>query len=129
MLLRKLVVAVCPLLMCLLACIFFRWLDSLPSLPQFFVFAFKGLLLGACVALLLPLAGIRCQNNGLVRWLFVAAGVLFLFLLYQYLETMRVVDWPALRTLVSINGQVILVESTVMGFLTVTALMNRTRKG
>ncbi len=127
MLLRKLVAAFCPLLLCLLTCILFRWLDGLMDAGDFFLFALKGLLLGVCVALLLPVAGITSKTNGLVRWLFVAAGILFLFLLYQYLETRRVLHWPLLKSLISINGQVVLVESAVMGFLLLTAVFNRKR--
>lgn len=127
MLLRKLVAALCPLLLCLLTCILFRWLDGLMDPGNFFLFVLKGVLLGTCVALLLPVAGITSRTNGLVRWLFVAAGILFLFLLYQYLETMGVVNWPGLKSLISINGQVILVESVVMGFLLITGLFNRKR--
>lgn len=127
MLLRKLVAALCPLLLCLLTCILFRWLDGLMEAGNFFLFAVKGVLLGVCIALLLPVAGITSRTNGLVRWLFVAAGILFLFLFYQYLETIGVVNWPGLKSLISINGQVVLVESVVMGFLLVTGLLNRKR--
>ena len=43
--------------------------------------------------------------------------------MYQYLETRGVVNWPALRAVISINGQVVLTESTVMGFLALTAAL------
>jgi hypothetical protein len=127
MLLRKLVAALCPLLLCLLTCILFRWLDGLMKEGDFFLFVFKGLLLGLCVALLLPVAGITTRSNGLMPWLFVAAGVLALLLFYQYLETLRVVSWPALKALISINGQVVLAESAVTGFLLLTGFLGRRR--
>ena len=127
MLLRKLVAALTPLLLCLLTSVLFRWLDGLMPSGNFFLFVLKGLLLGLCVALLLPVAGISTRNNGLMHWLFVAAVVLALLVLYQYLETVRVVNWPALKTLISINGQVVLVESTVMGFLLLTGILGRRR--
>ena len=127
MLLRKLVAAVCPLLLCLFTCMIFYWLDGLTERGSFFPFALKGVVLGVCVALLLPAAGITCQTNGLVRWLFVAAGALFVLLLYQYLENIRALSWPWLKAMVSISGQPVLVESVVMGFLLVTAVLNRNR--
>lgn len=127
MLLRKLVAALCPPLLCLLTCILFRWLDGLMDAGDFFLFALKGLLLGACISLLLPLAGITTKSNGLIPWLYVAAGILFLLLSYQYLETIQVIHFAAAKALISINGQVVLVESTVMGFLLVTAILNRKR--
>ncbi len=127
MLLRKLVAALCPLLLCLLTCLLFGWLDSRTGGKAFETFVLKGLLLGCCIALLLPLAGISSTNNGLVFYLFVAAGALLLLLLYQYLETIHVVHWPVLKSLVSINGQVVMVEGSVMGFLLLTGLLNRKR--
>lgn len=128
MLMRKLVATLCPLLLCLVVCVLYRWLDGLFASGDFFLFLLKGVLLGVCVALLLPIAGISARNNGLVRLLYVASGLLLLFLTYQYLETVGAVSLPALRSIVSINGQVVLVESTVMGFLTVTALLNGKKK-
>lgn len=127
MLLRKLVASLCPLLLCLLTCVLFRWLDGLLVPGDFFGFVLKGLLLGCCVALLLPLAGITTRSNGLIPWLFVAAGVLLLLVFYQYLETIHVVNWPVLKALISINGQVVLVESTLAGFLLLAATLNRKR--
>jgi len=128
MLLRKLVAALCPVLLCLLCCILFLWLDGLLQAGNFFLFLLKGLLLGCIVGLLLPVAGITTRNNGLILWLFVAAGLLLLLLLYQYLETMHVVNWPVLKALITINGQVVLAEGTVAGFLLLTGIMARIRK-
>lgn len=127
MLLRKLVAALCPLLLCLVTCVLFRWLDGLLPSGSFFLFLLKGLLLGFCVALLLPVAGISTKSNGLIPWLFVAAGTLAVLMLYQYLETVGVVSWPALKALISINGQVVLVEGTVTGFLLLTGVLGRKR--
>ena len=127
MLLRRVVVVACPLLLCLLTAFLFQRLDVLMEAGNFFLFVGKGLLLGVCIGLLLPVAGITLQNNGLVRWLYGAAGLLLLLLLYQYLENMRVVQWAALKALVSINGQVILLESAIVGFLVLTAAMHSKR--
>ena len=128
MLMRKLLVVLGPLMMCLLTCLIFRWLDGLLAAGNFFLYAIKGVALGVCVGLLLPVAGIYTRNTGLTGWLYVAAGLLLITLTCQYLEAVRVVNWPALKAIISINGQVILVESTVMGFLVLTALLGGKRK-
>ena len=127
MLLRRLVTSLAPLLLCLLTCIVFRWLDGLMDSGNFFLFVLKGFALGLCIGLLLPIAGISTRANGLIPWLYTAIGMILLLLLYQYLESIRLVHWPILKTLITINGQVILVESTVVGFLLVTALLHPKR--
>jgi len=129
MLLRKLLVVVGPLLLCLITCTLFKWLDALLTTGDFFLYMLKGVTLGVCVALMLPVAGLSLRGTGLTQWMYAAAGLLLLTLLYQYLETLHVVDWPALRAMISINGQVVLVESTVMGYLTLTAVFNRRAQG
>ena len=129
MLLRKLLVVVGPLLLCLITCTLFKWLDTLPVAGDFFLYVLKGITLGVCVALMLPVAGITTRGVGLTVCMYAAAGLLLLMLLYQYMETIHAVNWPALRAMISINGQVVLVESTVMGYLTLTAALNRHRRG
>ncbi|MEG0740795.1 MAG: hypothetical protein RSB91_04020 [Clostridia bacterium] len=124
MLLRRLVAALCPLLLCMLTCVLFRWLDGLLGASAFFSFLLKGLFTGLCLALVLPLSGIRLRTNGLMPCLLIGAGLLLLLLGYQYLETLGVLHSPLLLTLISINGQVILAESAVMGFMCLTALLN-----
>ena len=127
MLLRKLAAALGPLLLCLVVCAAFRWVDGLLGAANFFAFLLKGLLLGLCLALVLPLAGVSARTNGLVPWLFAGAGLLLILLAYQYLETSGVLHSALLLNLISIHGQVVLVESTVMGYLCATALMYRRR--
>ena len=61
--------------------------------------------------------------------LYIGAGILLMTLGYQYLETVGAVHWPALKAIISINGQVVLIESTVMGTLALTALLNRRHAG
>ena len=129
MLMRKMLVVLGPVLLCVVTCAVFRWLDGMMPAGSFFLFMFKGVALGACVALLLPVAGIRVITTGLVPLLFVAAALLFATLLYQYLETVEVLNWPVLRAIISINGQVVLVESAMMGYLALTALLCRKRVG
>ena len=56
MLLRRLVAALGPLLLCVLVCAVFRWLDGMIGAASFLAFLLKGALLGAALALTLPLA-------------------------------------------------------------------------
>ena len=114
MLLRKLVAALCPLLLCIVLCLLYRWLDGVLAAGLFGSFLLKGLLLGVALALIIPLAGLRCHAKGLQPWLYVG---------YQYLETIGAVHSQLLLSLFTLNGQVILVESAAAGFMTVTALL------
>ena len=53
MLLRRLVAALGPLLLCVLVCAVFRWLDGMIEAASFLAFLLKGALLGAALALTL----------------------------------------------------------------------------
>ena len=128
MLMRKLLVIFGPLLLCLLTCVLFMWMDAWFAAGSFFQYVCKGICLGVGVALMLPVAGIGVRDSGLVSMLWIAAALLLTTLGYQYMETVGVVHWPALKAIISINGQVVLIESTVMGYLTLTALLGRKRK-
>lgn len=127
MLLRKLTAAFAPLLLCIVVCTAFRWVDGLLGSGSFLAFAVKGALLGAALALTLPSAGVRAHTNGLTGWLLLGAGVLLAVLIYQYLETAGLVHVPALQAVMGFNGQVVLVESAAMGYMTVTGLLYRRR--
>ena len=122
MLLRRLVAALGPLLLCVLVCAVFRWLDGMIGAASFLAFLLKGALLGAALALTLPLAGIRARTNGLTGWLLAVA------LAYQYLETEGLVSVPVLRAVLSINGQVVLTEGAALGYLCTTAVLYRPRR-
>lgn len=125
MLLRKLVAAFCPLLLCLGVCLAFRWIDGWLGSGALAAFVFKGVLLGAALGLTLPIAGIRAYTNGLAKWLLLGAGVLLAVLVYQSLEVAGVLHVAFLRSVLGVNGQVVLVESTAMGYLTCTGLLYR----
>ena len=127
MLLRKLMATLCPLILCAVVCTLFKWLDSWLGSSHFWAFALKGALLGAALALTLPVAGIRARTNGLAGWLLAGAALLLLAIVYQHLETTGAVHWPVLASVMAFNGQVVLVESAVMGYLTVTGLWYRKR--
>lgn len=125
MLLRKLVAALCPLLLCIVLCLLYRWLDGVLGAGLFWSFLLKGLLLGVMLALIIPLAGLRCHSKGLQPWLYVGAALLAVTLCYQYLETTGVVHSALLLSLFTLNGQVILIEGAAAGFMTVTALLSK----
>lgn len=127
MLLRKMVAALCPLMLCALVCTVFRWIDGLMGSGAFWAFVIKGVLLGAALALVLPAAGVRAHTNGLTGWLWLGAGLLFAAVMYQYLETEGVLHLPVLASMMAFNGQVVLVESTAMGYMASAALWYRRR--
>ena len=127
MLLRRLMVALCPLLLCALSCTVFRWIDGWLSSGAFWAFVMKGLLLGALLAVVLPIAGVRFYTNGLTGWLLLGTGLMAAAVVYQWLETTGAVHWPILASIMAFNGQVVLVESTLMGYMTAAALWFRRR--
>ena len=128
MLMRRLLAVFGPIVLCLLTCAVFMWLDRWFAPGSFFLYALKGIVLGLCVALVLPAAGISAKNTGLTPMLFIGAGLLLLTLVYQYMETVGAVSVPALRATLSINAQVVLIESTVMGYLALAGVLNRRRR-
>lgn len=127
MLLRKLMAAICPLALCTVVCTLFRWLDGALGSSHFWAFALKGALLGAALALILPIAGVRARTNGLAGWLLAGAALLAAALLYQYLESTGAMHVPLLKALLSFNGQVVLVEGAAVGYLTAAGLLYRRR--
>ncbi len=124
MLLRKLLAALCPLLLCILLTLVFRWLDSLGWLSSFLGFAIKGLLLGAVLALILPIGGVKSRMNGLQLWLLTGAGLLLVLVLLQYLASVGALQLAWLQML-GLNGQMVLVESAAAGFMLMTVALNR----
>lgn len=113
MLLRKLVAALCPPLLCLLLCAAFRWLDGWLG-AVFISYLVKGLCLGACLALIPPIAGVKTRLTGLTVWLLAGAGLLAVLLLLQYLDSVGAMRlWAIFKA----NGQTVLVEGTVMGYM------------
>ena len=127
MLLRKLVAALWPLLLCAVVCLVFRWVDGWLGSASFWAFVIKGALLGAALAFSLPAAGVKAHTNGLAGWLLLGAGLMAAVILYQYLEITGAVHVPVLQAVFSFNGQVVLVESAVAGYLTACGLWYRKR--
>lgn len=115
MLLRKLLAALGPPLLCAATCALYRWMDTWLA-AGYFSFLLKGLLLGACLALIPPVAGARTRLTGLSGWLLAGAGLLAAVLIYQYLESTGAVRWPAVLAVVGLGGQSVLAESAALGF-------------
>lgn len=127
MFLRKALVALGPVVLCLLSCVLFRWLDTLFASSDYFGFLLKGLLLGAAIGLVLPAAGIQTRHTGLTGYLYVASGILFAVLAYQCLETARVLSWPLMRAIVSTSGASVLAEAAMLAFTLLTAVLQPKR--
>ncbi len=121
MFLRKLLVIVLPLLICLALGFLFPFMsEQLPDLG-FFQNVLKGLLLGAALALMIPLAGGR-RRDPFAKLLWAPAGILFFVVLYQFLHQAGQANVEGLNLLYTNNGQVVLVENAFLGFLFTTAL-------
>ena len=129
MFLRKLTVIVVPLCMLALLCLV---LPLLFSLNWFFGGFFIGLLLGAFLSLLLPLAGATRLREPFAWLLWIPATVILLILLVQYLASVDVGrDLPVLRLLVVPSGSsgswIVALESAFAAYL--LAFSIRTGKG
>ena len=127
MLLRKLVAAFCPLLMCAVVCVVFRWVDGALGSGSFWAFSIKGAVLGAALALSLPAAGVKAHTNGLAGWMLAGAAALAAVVIYQYLERAGLVHMPVMLAILGFNGQVVLVESAFAGYLLTCGLWYRRR--
>ena len=118
--------AVCPLLLCILLSIAYRWIDGLGWLSGFWGYALKGLLLGVCLALTLPAGGVKSRMNDLQPWFLGGVGLLAALILLQYLAFAQVVRL-LLLDLLGVNPQLVLVEGAAIGFMLVTVILNRRR--
>ncbi len=114
MLLRKLAAFVCPLLICLFLCLAFGWLDGVLQ-ASFFSYLIKGLALGAGLALIPPLAGVKARLTGLSKWLLAGAALLIAALTLQYLQSIGTLNASFIP--VRLNGQTVLIESAVLGYM------------
>ena len=122
MFLRKLTVIVVPLALGWALCVLFPLLSGL----GFWSNVLKGLLLGAGLALLLPLSGAGRKKEPFAGLLWVPALLLMLTVGYQYLHSIGAASVPMLNNLATTDGQVVLVECVLVGYMTLQSL--RTRK-
>ncbi|MBR3428600.1 MAG: hypothetical protein IKG87_00725 [Clostridia bacterium] len=119
MFLRKLTVIMVPLCMLVLLCLL---MPMLFSLDWFFGGLLIGLLLGAFLSLLLPLAGATRMREPFAWLLWVPAAVILLVLLYQFLASADVGrSIPVLRLLAVPSGSsgswIIALESAFAAYL------------
>ena len=121
MFLRKLTVMVLPLLMTAGVCLLLQLLNGL----GFFSWALGGLILGAVLALLLPLSGATSRKEPFASLLWVPLLVLILVVAYQYLHTSGILVLPVLSMLATTQTIVILVECAFIGFMACTSLRTR----
>ena len=127
MLLRRMMAALGPLVLCILTCSVFRLLDGWLGSSDFWGFAARGAVLGAALAFVLPCAGVRAHTTGLTSWMLLGAFLMLAVIVYQYLEATGELHWPVLASMMDVNGQVILVESAAGGYMTAAALWYRRR--
>ena len=122
MFLRKLTVMVAPLLLALGLCLLFPVMGGL----GFWSNVLKGLLMGVVLALLLPISGAGRKREPFAGLLWVPAVVLALAVTYQYLESIGTVNWPVLSMLTTRDGQVVMVECALTGYMAAQCI--RTKK-
>ena len=122
MFLRKLTVMVAPLLLALGLCLLVPVMGGL----GFWSNVLKGLLMGVVLALLLPLSGAGRKREPFAGLLWVPAVVLALVVAYQYLESIGTVNWPVLSMLTTRDGQVVMVECALTGYMAAQCI--RTKK-
>ena len=122
MFLRKLTVMVAPLLLAAGLCLLFPVMGGL----GFWSNVLKGLLMGVVLALLLPLSGAGRKREPFAGLLWVPAVALALVVTYQYLESIGTVNWPVLSMLTTRDGQVVMVECALTGYMAAQCI--RTKK-
>ncbi len=116
MLLRKLLVILLPLLICLLLAVTYPLLGSLLAQQIFWQFTLKGALTGAALALLVPLMGGR-KREEFSRLYWAPTALIFLLLLYQCLQQAGALKTDPLAFISTMDTQILLVESAFFGFL------------
>lgn len=121
MFLRKLVVIVLPLAMAALLSFLLPVMDGMP----FWTEVFKGLTLGAALALLLPLCGSTRKREPFTGLMWTPLIALSIAVLGQYLYIIGI-SIPVLELLHTSDSQVVLVESLFIGYMGVQLL--RTKK-
>ena len=125
MFLRKLTVILVPLGMLLLVCLL------VPVFSAMSLFAgslLLGALIGALLALLLPLAGATRLREPFAWLLFIPAAVVILVMLYQFLALNQIGhQLPLLRLLATSDARIITAESAFAAYM--IAFSVRTGRG
>lgn len=113
MFLRKLMVMVVPLLLVMVVCLLLPLLGGL----GFWSNVLKGTLMGAALALLLPLSGAGRKREPFAGLLWIPALLLMLVVGYQYAASLGGANLPVLALLITDNPQVVLTESAFVGYM------------
>ena len=125
MFLRKLTVLLVPLGMLLVLCLLVPLFGAMDS---FFGPLLLGAVLGALLALLLPLAGATRMREPFAWLLWIPAAVILLLLLYQFLAVNGTgQDLPVLRLLATGDTRIITAEAAFAAYM--LAFSIRTGKG
>ena len=125
MFLRKLTVLLVPLGMLLVLCLLVPLFGTMDS---FFGPLLLGAVLGALLALLLPLAGATRMREPFAWLLWIPAAVILLILLYQFLAANgNGQDLPVLRLLATGDTRIITAEAAFAAYM--LAFSIRTGKG
>ena len=126
MFLRKLTVMVLPLLLLTGLCFLLPCMDQLPL--GAFNEAVKGLTLGICLALLVPLSGISGRTESFAPLLLIPSVLILGVLVYQYLET-RGVQVEVLHLVATQEPLVLFLEGVFAGYMPLTCLRAGRRGG
>lgn len=121
MFVRKLVVIIVPLLLAGLLCVIFPMLMGL----GFWTNVLMGAILGASLALLLPLSGASKRREPFAGLLWIPLLLLCAVVTGQYLTSIGV-ELPVLSLFRTSQGQVVLVECAFIGYMAVQVI--RTKK-
>ena len=125
MFLRKLTVLLVPLGMLLVLCLLVPLFGAMDS---FFGPLLLGAVLGALLALLLPLAGATRMREPFAWLMWMPAAVILLILLYQFLAANGTgQDLPVLRLLATGDTRIITAEAAFAAYM--LAFSIRTGKG
>lgn len=113
MFLRKLLVILLPLGLCLGLCTLFPLITGL----GFFNQVLKGLLLGASLCLILPLCGAARKRETFGKSLWIPTAMLGVVILFQYLTGAGMLYIPALSFLATGDPNVVLIESAFAAYM------------
>lgn len=118
MFIRKLMVLLVPLLLCMAVCLLLPIVAGL----GFFTPVIEGLLLGVALALLLPLSGATRRREAFGHLLWVPALLLLLLLAVQFLLINGSLQGALLLPLMPAQPEIPLVEAAFLGFMAATWL-------
>lgn len=124
MFLRKLMVIIVPLLLAGALCVAFPLMAQLEL--GFWTNVIFGFLLGAALALLLPLSGVAKRREPFAGLLWAPLVTLLVIVIVQCLDAVWGVEVPVLGVFRTMQPSVVLVECAFIGYMLVAVI--RTKK-